>query len=585
MGMPANVAPLIDSLGWALLHSLWQVALIGALVFVGLRIVPHHNARLRFFLAYFGLAGTLVAFMATWTIGYLIVDAAPASATALQASGFDRLVAVLGQTTWAVAAAWALGFGWLGVRYAKALRDTYRLRAHGISAIPRMWESRFEIWLERLGADRCARILQSSRITTPLTIGALKPIVLVPTGFFLRMPMEQAEAILIHEIAHICRQDYLLGLIQAMICNVFFFHPAIAYISRQIDIEREHACDARVVQETGKTAPLAQGLSQIALESCDMLPGFAMAADACKSPVIDRINRLRAKPFRRENNGAVPAGAVSLVLAGCLTIAMAADASFTVGSGKENAQHDDTTIEPLAEIALASPAENLPQAASQAPPAGSRRALPVPEEAFAEHQTEIEDWAIEFHASSAPTNVQPARRAPKAHNRLRLASTVNQGAALQAAVFTSIAETVEEECEEKAETVTDQIEARMEVMAEHHIEALEAAEVTRIAFNFDEMREAADRQAERAAEQIDNLADRVQALRIRYSDSEIQFPETELEFDDMPAPEVKIEWNGHHHGLIIENAADRPVFTISYNAQPRGIEFQVAFRTTAIVAS
>lgn len=70
---------------------------------------------------------------------------------------------------------WALGFSWLGVRYIQALRATSRLKHEGTGPVPSDWETRFRLWVGRLGADPPAIILQSSRITTPLTIGPMHP--------------------------------------------------------------------------------------------------------------------------------------------------------------------------------------------------------------------------------------------------------------------------------------------------------------------------------------------------------------------------------------------------------------------------
>jgi beta-lactamase regulating signal transducer with metallopeptidase domain len=360
--MRVNASVLVDSLGWALLHSLWQITLVAALVYVALRIIPRYNAQLRFVAAYGGLAATFLLFIVTWVLCYRTIGPVEsvAMANAVPVEGWYAVIDTLGRATWLVSLIWGLGFSWLGVRYAQALRATARLKHEGTGPVPTDWEMRFRLWVERLGADPRAMILQSSRITTPLTIGTLKPIVLVPTGFFLRLPIDQAEAILIHEIAHICRQDYLLGLIQALVCNIFFFHPAIAYLSRQIDIEREYACDARVVEETGNSNALAQGLGKVALESRDLLPGFAMAADGGATPLMDRITRLRERSFRRESGATTPVAALTLVLAGCLTIAASADATFSSGASKDRETKGGSAdiaepyeAEPVFDIALA----------------------------------------------------------------------------------------------------------------------------------------------------------------------------------------------------------------------------------------
>ena len=504
--MPFDPGVMVDSLGWALLHSIWQIGLVAALVWAALKITPRHYAQLRFLLAYGGLATTLLLFVGTWIISYRTLGAAVPLSTAYAppAEGWDAVIATLGQATGIVSALWALGFSWLGVRYVQALRATARLRHEGTGPVPAEWETRFRLWVERLGADGRAAILQSSRITTPLTIGALKPVVLVPAGFFLRMPIEQAEAVLVHEIAHICRQDYLLGLIQALICNIFFFHPAIAYLSRQIDIEREYACDARVVAETGNSNALAQGLGKVALESRDMLPGFAMAADGNKTPLMNRIARLREKPFRRENGATATAAALTLVLAGCLTVAAAADTTFSSEEKDAEATKDSeqlteatTETEAVAEIEIAE--EAVAQASSAHDDHTRRTSEPKTHATRESARASVDagnwafaiapDWATDFSNFNADPNKAlrgAFRRAALGQDRNFLENTVVRAAIFDAVddVEITVDDAQDEECEDKTDTAIQRRErersrrqaeiARAEAQREREIARMEA---------------------------------------------------------------------------------------------------------------
>ncbi len=359
--MPIELSGLVDSLGWALLHSSWQIAIVSALVYAALRVAPRESARLRFALGYFGMVASLLAFIVTAAVCFGTTGTeAFAVAVAAEPSGFALVVEMLGKTTSAIGLCWSGGFIWLGARYIHALRETQKLRHEGTSAVPAIWERRFRLWIERLGADCNTIILQSSRIATPITIGALKPVVLVPTGFFLRLPSDQAEAVLLHEIAHVCRQDYLLGLVQAMISTIFFFHPGIHFLSRQIDIEREFACDARAVAETGNAVSLARGLSRIALASHGPLPVFAMAADGKRTPVMDRIGRLGDRPVRRETGVSVPAVALAMVFAACAMVAVGADASLAKPeTGKAEANPAQTQHGQDMHSAMASPEQEI----------------------------------------------------------------------------------------------------------------------------------------------------------------------------------------------------------------------------------
>ncbi|WP_299326699.1 M56 family metallopeptidase [Parasphingopyxis sp.] len=531
--MPIDPGVMVDSLGWALLHSIWQIGLVAALVWAALRITPRHQAQLRFLLAYGGLAATLLLFIGTWIISYRTIGAVEplAMAYAPPAQGWDAVIATLGQTTGFISAFWALGFSWLGIRYLQALRATNRLRHEGTGPVPAEWETRFRLWVERLGADGRAAILQSSRITTPLTIGTLKPVVLVPAGFFLRMPIEQAEAVLVHEIAHICRQDYLLGLIQALICNIFFFHPAIAYLSRQIDIEREYACDARVVAETGNANALAQGLGKVALESHDMLPGFAMAADGSKTPLMNRIARLRERPFRREHGTTMPA-ALTLVLAGCLTVAATADTTFSSGEkdGEDAKDPAAAAEEPMAasegeavaevEIVEESAREVHASRPDRARSDAAPKAHAPSEDRWASANTgswafEIApNWADDFRdfRPEATKNLGGAfRRAAVGHDRNFL-----ENAVIRAAIFeteTEIAEDAhDEQCEDKAEMIAEQRsrEAARRATRMERAEAQRDREIARMEAQAEREIAQVEREMARAEREIEREMTRVE---------------------------------------------------------------------------
>lgn len=557
--MSIEAGVIVDSLGWALLHSLWQVALVAALIFVALRVIPRHNAQLRFVTAYAGLAASFLLFIVTWGICYRTIGAIEPvpGAIAPPAEGWQAVINTLGRTTWLISLVWGIGFSWLGVRYGQALRATARLKHEGTSPVPADWEMRFRLWIERLGADPRAIILQSSRITTPLTIGTLKPIVLVPTGFFLRLPIDQAEAVLVHEIAHICRQDYLLGLIQALICNIFFYHPAIAYLSRQIDIEREYACDARVVEETGNTNALAQGLGKVALESRDLLPGFAMAADGGSTPLMDRITRLRERPFRRENATTMPFAALTLLLVGCLTIAASADASFSSASAKDGEERGSEGDAP--EIAnIDAPVESGAAATSETSavrPSSARNASGARRSAPKESRSRSGDrWATldqqgwsftpepgwtftfrgtgESESKDRSRSFEPVRFEAETGGQLR-------NAVLQAGIFdpdtvlTTHSEAEDEACEDKSEQIAHRRHEREAERLEARVERENARREARYAREIERAEARLEREMEREVAQFEREMERIEAQMERLG--EIDGAELERELAQLAA--------------------------------------------------
>ncbi|NNC71589.1 MAG: M56 family metallopeptidase [Sphingomonadaceae bacterium] len=537
--MASNLVAVADSLGWTLLHSIWQVAILSALVFVALKITPRENPQLRFALAYLGMAGSALAFVVTFFVYY--GAASGGSGAAASSVGWAAYLEMLGKMTWLISLLWSLGFAALGARYIQALRQTHKLRHAGVAVVPEKWEARFRLWLERLGGDPRASILYSDRVSTPVTIGTFKPVILVPIGFFTRLPSDQAEAVLVHEIAHICRQDYLLGLIQAMIANIFFFHPGIYYLSRQIDIEREYACDDRAARETGNAGPLAEALSRIAMQRDHEQLGFAMAADGPRTPIMDRINRLGRRPVS-DRGTSTPMAALSLAFAASLMIAIGADASIAK-TGDDGDSHDtadaETTKsgdEPRVRPAIASDSgkqhsEEWRLTADHEADISPRRSIDTgtdaeccdddaPETSSARAQ--VSTFAISFDPSTFAANFMPS--ATKARGPARPAAFREPVARVRNAVHWEIDSEAEAECEderaesraeaareraehlaERAERIAERFAARAENIAESNA-ARHAARAERIAERYAAR---AERHAERYAERAERHAERI----------------------------------------------------------------------------
>jgi len=302
---------LLDSLGWALLHSLWQGALAFCLVVAFRNLWKNGTPSARYGFQLLALIGCFAAFLATFTL-YMgsdgqssgavlnfIAGGGQAAPTALE-SGLASTAAGLTMPTHPAAYTpmlgliWCLGFTFMAIRYSAAYILTQRLRRVGLSAIPPIWENRFRTLVLNSGLNENIRLFVSSRVTGPLTVGFIKPLVLVPAGFLTGLPREQVEAILLHELAHIRRYDYLFNLIQTAIKTVFFFHPAIHYISKQIDMDREEACDDLAVAQTRNPQALARGLAalQLCTHEHEFTSEFAMAAKGADMPLLGRLKRL-----------------------------------------------------------------------------------------------------------------------------------------------------------------------------------------------------------------------------------------------------------------------------------------------------
>ena len=299
---------IFDSLGWALLHSLWQgsLAMLAVIIFRGL--TKNRAPSLRYNFQILCLFGCFLAFLITFGL-YQSGGEAPISfknlsaaetvsqAAALFTGSSDSLQITTQNLSVSAAASapllgilWCLGFAFMAMRYLTAYVITQKLRHTGLTAVPVIWQTRFRTLVLNTGVSEKVNLFISDHVSGPLTIGFLKPVVLVPAGFLMGLPRDQVEAILLHELAHIRRYDYLVNLMQTAVKTVLFFHPAIHYISKKVDIDREQACDDLAVAQSRNPQALVRGLAALRLHTPGQ--GFAMAADNGDTPLMERLKRL-----------------------------------------------------------------------------------------------------------------------------------------------------------------------------------------------------------------------------------------------------------------------------------------------------
>src|SRR5207248_10168500 len=106
-------------------------------------------------------------------------------------------------------------------------------------------------------------LLESALAEVPVVMGHLRPVILMPVGLFAGLSVDQVEAILLHELAHIRRHDYPINLLQIFVEGLAFYHPAVWWISGVIRAERENCCDDLVVATTGDAHEYAVALAAL----------------------------------------------------------------------------------------------------------------------------------------------------------------------------------------------------------------------------------------------------------------------------------------------------------------------------------
>lgn len=279
---------------WGLLHSLWQAPLISLIAAGLLRRLSarRHNARYAITLASF--AAVVLLLMVNWTVlagvqqwnakAASAPQAAPLSIMPTKQHAALRLVAHHSSATvqrppsanssmnhaappsldWttALAVLWLLGMlvmltrtGWhlataRRLMWWPSLPDEYAV----IGQVTRL--------ADRMHLRRSVHVILTDRLIMPAVTGIIRPVLLLPLTIVTGLGTDELAVVIAHELAHVRRYDLLVSLLQRIVEAALFFNPAIWWLSKQIDHEREACCDAIAADITGSRLTVAETLAK-----------------------------------------------------------------------------------------------------------------------------------------------------------------------------------------------------------------------------------------------------------------------------------------------------------------------------------
>jgi hypothetical protein len=180
--------------------------------------------------------------------------------------------------------------------------------------LPEIWQRRVDDLRQALGISRAVSVRPANDVASPFTARTFRPVIWVPVSRLTALSPEQRDAILLHELAHVRRLDWLWNGVQCTVESLLFFHPAVWWLSGRLRQEREHACDDLAVATGGDPLALAEALAALARRR-GSYPGLVLAAQG--GSLVERITYLlsgSAAQLRLR----VPAGLLMLLWAGCL---------------------------------------------------------------------------------------------------------------------------------------------------------------------------------------------------------------------------------------------------------------------------
>ena len=299
-------SPFLQALGYTIINSLWQFALLW-LIYVSIHAFLKLSSHQKYAAGIVIQAAGFSWFAATFTfylnkfaelqeIHFQQKNLNFAFSDTSSSTINNRLFAVIIQTESLLpylSVAYLLILFLLSVKWIRAYKLTEEIKTNGLQKIPVNWRLFVKQLSAQLGIKREVRIYLSDKVNTPLTIGSLKPFILIPLASLNHLTTHQMEAVILHELAHIKRYDYLFNLFLAVIEITLFFNPFMHLINRHIKRERENCCDDWVLQYEYNPESYASALLQIA--TCQAPSLLALQAADNKKVLLNRIIRMIEK--------------------------------------------------------------------------------------------------------------------------------------------------------------------------------------------------------------------------------------------------------------------------------------------------
>lgn len=206
-------------------------------------------------------------------------------------SGLNKILSLWNAYAYQIVLIWFLIICGKSIQLMVGLNGVYHLRKHKTYAAGKKWDEKLAMLAEKLGLSQPVKMVQSGIAQAPMVVGHFKPLILVPLGLLSGLSDAEVEAILSHELAHIKRKDYLVNLLQSFIEIVFFFNPAVLWVSQLIKTEREHCCDDLAIACVSDRKNYVQALI-VCQEFKQRAPAYAMAITGKKGSLLHRASRM-----------------------------------------------------------------------------------------------------------------------------------------------------------------------------------------------------------------------------------------------------------------------------------------------------
>lgn len=334
---------LIENLGWTLIHSCWQISVIGLLLLLSLRVLKNASANLRYSVSITAMI-LLVALPAATFFSFKSVSMVKTEANftktvensksqSLETTretnenlnaleeipDFEKDNEIISENEFAgfqnqiksslnkflpyLVWAWFLGVLLFSFRFCGGIWKVHQFKTYETSSVGNDWQKRFDVLSKNIGIRRTVNFIKSEVVETPMVIGWLKTFVIIPSSILAGINPRELETIIAHELIHIRRHDYFVNVLQSFIEIILFFHPVTWWISAQVRRERENACDDEVLKifdgESLIYANALANLENLRFQTNNLTSSTGIAANG--GNLMQRIQRIIERKMEKQN--------------------------------------------------------------------------------------------------------------------------------------------------------------------------------------------------------------------------------------------------------------------------------------------
>lgn len=358
--MNPQLTKIIDAIGWGLLSSLWQLSVVALILFLILHLFARSKPRITYVISYLALVLCVLLPIASvlQSLQAPVIEIQGPMETSVTWTAMEGRSSDFNLQSFFALHLHEIVFAWFAIVCLLSLRLIMGFAwLQWITQSQHPHQAQLQVLLDRLVERFDLKFGVSVRVvadlTGPITMGVIKPMILVPAAMISRIDIHLVEALIAHELAHIKRFDYAFNLIQNLIEIILFYHPAVWWISKQIRRERENIADDIAANVLGEPRRLALALQELELFQFSQTQ---IALGANGGDLMSRISRLirpqhQSLGWKATLTFATVVGTSLALAANAMNVQMREEPIQQVNRG-EIVERTDSHAEPVTQVNL-----------------------------------------------------------------------------------------------------------------------------------------------------------------------------------------------------------------------------------------